>query len=222
MELNQKIRELEDQIKLLKNEVKETLVDIREYILNGQNPFSGFEQSPEPLPLDEERVRARDKVPGEEPAARAEEAGAVEEGQGASGSGQGEASTDVEEVPSSPILRPVRPRVEQHRNGAMELGNLVGLTQWAGNAVKRIGRGKVEAIVEVYQLTGRLSPELKEVLLRLLHLAEEEKPEGQVTTRECIAVLVQLDALLGKGSRSEAALLSILFDEKEGLPSTRP
>ena len=40
MEPNQKIQELEAQIKLLKNEVHETLLDIRENILDRQNPFS--------------------------------------------------------------------------------------------------------------------------------------------------------------------------------------
>ena len=40
MELNQKITELEAEVKLLKHEVRETLLDIRESILNHENPFT--------------------------------------------------------------------------------------------------------------------------------------------------------------------------------------
>jgi len=240
MELNQKIRQLEDEIKLLKGEVKETLVDIREHFLNLQNPFTSFEF----LPSEEEGVKVREEVElrEEKPSARVEEADidAEEERQSVNSQEEkpsarveeeveamekvnndmSENLTSTEEIPRSPPTSPLsKPNVEEHRNGTMELGTLAGMMQWASKAAGRIGRKKVEAIVEVYQLTGHLSPEQKEVLLKVLNLTEGEKPEGPVSTRECIAVLVQLDALLGKGSTSEAALLSILFDDgREGAP----
>lgn len=43
MELNQKITGLESEIKLIMNEFKETLLDIRETLLNHQNPFTRTE-----------------------------------------------------------------------------------------------------------------------------------------------------------------------------------
>ena len=237
MELNQKIRQLEDEIKLLKGEVKETLVDIREHFLNLQNPFTGFEFPPS----EEVKIREEMELREEKPSAGVEEGiDAEEEGQSVS-SRQEKPSAKVEEevkamekanhdmsenltgtgkVPRLPPTSPLsEPKVEEHRNGTMELGTLAGMMQWASKAVGRIGRKKVEAIVEVYELSGHLSPEQKEVLLKVLNLTEGEKPEGPVSTRECIAVLVQLDALLGKGGSLEGALLSILFDDgREGAP----
>jgi hypothetical protein len=41
MDLNQRVKALEDEIKVLKTEVKVVLLDIREQYLNQQNPFSG-------------------------------------------------------------------------------------------------------------------------------------------------------------------------------------
>ncbi len=40
MELNDKVTELEDEIKILKNEVQAVLLDLRESYLNNENPFS--------------------------------------------------------------------------------------------------------------------------------------------------------------------------------------
>ena len=103
----------------------------------------------------------------------------------------------------------------------MDLTTIAGLTQWAGNSIKRIGRERVEAIVDVYQKSGLISPGIEEILLKLISLAEEEKPEKMVTIKDCIAVFVQLDNILGRGFKPESAILSILLDDEGGVPSIR-
>ena len=40
MELNDKIQQLEGELKLLKNEMKQVLLDIQEHLLDFTNPFS--------------------------------------------------------------------------------------------------------------------------------------------------------------------------------------
>ena len=45
MDLDSKVIELEDQLKLLKNQIMETLLDVRECFLNHQNPFSNIKVS---------------------------------------------------------------------------------------------------------------------------------------------------------------------------------
>ena len=40
MELNDKVTQLEDEIKILKNEVQAVLLDLRESYLNHENPFN--------------------------------------------------------------------------------------------------------------------------------------------------------------------------------------
>ncbi len=233
MELNEKFNELESQIKLLKNEVKETLLDIRETILNYQNPFTTTELSPpvEVIKREENTVNTEligQKAPDEDvekPIEQVEKAGvfvpevpverALEVG------GKAKESQSLPKAPS-PVSKsedssiPLRPvQADEPRNGTLDLTSIAGLARWADSAINRIGRRRIEAIVEIYRMTGHLSPGLDEVLLQLTQLADAEEPEGRITMRECIVVLVQLESLLGRGGRSETALLSLLLDEKE-------
>ena len=73
MELNQKIRELEAELKLLKNEVKEVLLDIRETVLNHENPFTSVgPPAPKDVGTGQEPPRQEVVAQQEEPVARVE------------------------------------------------------------------------------------------------------------------------------------------------------
>ena len=85
---------------------------------------------------------------------------------------------------------------------------------WVGGSIGRIGRKRTEAIVKVYQMTGHLPRGFDEVLPELVTLVEGEEPEGIVTTKDCIAVMLQLNSFLDPDSRSDGALLSFILDDK--------
>ena len=106
---------------------------------------------------------------------------------------------------------------QRHGAGPLDLATIAALARWAGSGIPRIGRKRIEAIVQIYRMTGHLPPGLDEVLIELTHLVDCEEPMAQVTMKDCIATLVQLDSLLGRDSNSAgAALLSFLLDDDAG------
>ncbi|MGD9116282.1 MAG: hypothetical protein PVJ61_03775 [Dehalococcoidia bacterium] len=193
MNPEQRIKALEDEVKVLKNEVKAVLLDIREHYLGLENPFSLHRVTPgQEHPAD---------IPG------------------------GGAAQDVTPPPEETEARKKEPAT-QEVNGKktssvpqnIDLITIVGLTQWSAKATSRLGKTKTEALIEVYHTTGRLSPSLRDVLIRLTRLSDNENGDGRVGSREYLAILTELDSLMNKeGSQFDASLLSILADG-EGRP----
>jgi len=93
---------------------------------------------------------------------------------------------------------------------------IAGLSKWVDESTEKIGKERTEVMVEACHMVGHLSPELKDLLVKLVRLAQADEPKrGKITTRDYLGVIAQLDNLLGYGSESEAALLSILADSRE-------
>ena len=99
--------------------------------------------------------------------------------------------------------------------GELDLAMVIRLARWAEESVKKVGKEKVERLLEIYQGTKYLSQRAREIILGLVHLVDEGKPEGQVTIKSCIGMLLQLDGILG-GNKKEQALLSLLLGNEEG------
>ncbi|MCL0095194.1 hypothetical protein M1O52_01460 [Dehalococcoidia bacterium] len=100
----------------------------------------------------------------------------------------------------------------------VNLLTLVGLARWAEKSTSRIGKERVEAVVEIYQTAGCLPTSYKDVIPQIIRLADGEKPEGEVTMGDSLNVLLQLDSLLGKKFKTQAAILSTLFGDDGGYP----
>ena len=93
---------------------------------------------------------------------------------------------------------------------------IAGLSKWVDESTEKIGKERTEVMVEACHMVGHLSPELKDLLVKLVRLAQaDETKRGKITTRDYLGVIAQLDNLLGYGNESEAALLSILADSRE-------
>jgi len=93
---------------------------------------------------------------------------------------------------------------------------IAGLSKWVDESTEKIGKERTEVMVEACHMVGHLSLELKDLLVKLVRLAQADEPKrGKITTRDYLGVIAQLDNLLGYGSESEAALLSILADSRE-------
>ncbi|MDD5093380.1 MAG: hypothetical protein PHV74_03235 [Dehalococcoidia bacterium] len=103
----------------------------------------------------------------------------------------------------------------------MNLLTLVGLVRWVERSIKKVGKEKVEAIVEIYRTAGYLPETHKEIIAQIIRLAEGEKPEGPVTMGASILVLLQLDSLLGGKFQTESSIISTLFNEDGGYPWTK-
>ncbi len=103
----------------------------------------------------------------------------------------------------------------------LNLMTLIGLVRWVEKSIKKIGKERTEAIVEIYRTAGYLPSNCKEIIPQIVRLADDEKPEGSITMGDSISVLLQLDSLLGGKFRTESAVLSTLFGDDGGYPWTK-
>ena len=206
--MTDKIELLENEVAVLKNEIRQVLVDIRDNLLtNYQNPFSHVDLSS---------------------LARAEDAPKVQHVtvEHLAGPGQGAAQQTAPASPAQPdghgqdTARPAQPAptgqsaaAEGSGNVYADLAAVAALSRWLGSGVHRVGKQRMEALVEIYAMLGGLSPSLKDVLCRLLSLDDGEG----LALRDCIAMLIELDSLMWRtrAGRGDAAILSFFMHGKE-------
>ncbi len=242
MELNDRVTQLEDEIKILKNEVQAVLLDLRESYLNRENPFAP-NMSPmsipsiiinQPLPMAREEEKPQGMIPGEnqenellgaeeltnkpEPAAEPEPIYKEEPG-------YKQELTASEETAHEEVTRAWRPEIEPGSHfksrettdgpdGKVDLATMAGLAQWVAETVKRLGRERTEVIIDISEMMGHLAPDLKNILVKFINPIPDEY-SGKVTTRDYLASIIELDSLLGRDNKSEVALLYMLCQEDD-------
>jgi hypothetical protein len=109
-----------------------------------------------------------------------------------------------EEVPSN-----TRSRRDNIPNRDINLIAIGGLVSWAEESVKKLGLQKTEAILDVAELMGLLTPQLKQIMTKLINIDSDGNSQS-VSARVFLDSLVKVTTLLGKDNQTEAALLSIL------------
>ncbi len=272
MELNDKVTQLEDEIKILKNEVQAVLLDLRESYLNNENPFNPNMQPmasqpiiinqpapdpappepsavpepvpdsvPEPVPEEiaipepvvsvpqtapvapvVEMVEEKEEPPEELPDSPAEDR--KEPPEAVEIVSKPEVGTSEETAPEE-ATKGWRPRIgstapfttggiNNSPGGIIDLENMAGLAQWVEEAVIKLGPERTEAALDISEMMGHLSPELKNILVKFISPAPEQQ-NIKVATRDYLASLIELTGLLGKASKSEIALLYILCQEND-------
>lgn len=292
------VKTVEDELNLLKNQVQQTLLDIREHILDVTNPFNNAQDlladetkedhtamgagggsgeaavegaesevggaaeesageqeeilSEEPsvedelaaLPQDdvlamddqpvaddlmtdavtagappEEAFVAEDAPAEEEPEQGDEEAeeGPAEEEteEEAEEDGRGEdaeAEAETATVPPAPDLNP---------HAQLDLVTLAALVRWVSVTTQTLGRNRVEVLLDTYELAGRITPQVKNVIKTLCSLADED-PDGDVPVRDVLSAMVRMEGLVGgtKDNPSAHRLMAILLDDDDE-PLTR-
>ena len=96
----------------------------------------------------------------------------------------------------------------------INLISVSGLVNWAEESVKKLGHQKTEAILDVAELMGLLSPQLKQIMIKLINI-DRDNDSQSVSARVFLDSLVRITALLGRDNQTEAALLSILSGEED-------
>jgi hypothetical protein len=232
---NDKITKLENEIKVLKNEVQAVLLDLRESYLNMENPFSSAanpaatqqiviteralarESRQEPQAKETpkpENTEPRKSMPEEN---RKPDPDIVET----------EDESPLEGVPinefkirptrqeaeitpvlsSKPESRPVSQEPSIRKNSKLDLVTMAGLTGWVENSVKKLGRERTEAVLDISGAMGYVSSDLKPLLLKLISLSPQSSDATTIGTRDYVDSLIKLNSLLGNDNREEAALL---------------
>jgi len=237
---NDKVSRLENEIKVLKNEVQAVLLDLRESYLNMENPFhtaSGpaaiqpiviQERAPasEPRqgsPKDRSRMEESETeslAPEEKPDRGALEAGENSRSECISFMGP-EAPVTPQEVKttsgghSGPIAQAAPPAPGMENNSKLDLATVAGLTAWVEDSCQKIGRERSEAILDISTAMGYLTEEIRPILVKLIALSPRFASETPVGTRGYLDSLMRLNGLLSKENRDESAflLLSLLSGE---------
>ena len=112
-----------------------------------------------------------------------------------------------EEVPGN--IRPKRDHIADRDINVISIG---GLVNWAEESIKKLGYQKTEAILDVAEMMGLLSPQLKQIMTKLINIDSDGNSQS-VSARVFLDSLVKITTLLGKDNQTEAALLSIMSRE---------
>ena len=218
---DKKVAQLENEVRVLKNEVQAVLLDLRERCLDTENPFN------EPVPsatttqqIVIERQSPMAAAPASErstsPTADKEVKGNGQESSVAMDKNEAPSQTAPEEVKrssqpewDSSYITPSR----NHRSDqGIDLVVIGGLARWAVESVTRLGRQRAETILDIAAIMGYLSMDLKQIMVKLVN-AEVNGQTDAAAAREYLDSLIKLTTLLGKNNETETALLSILSGE---------
>jgi len=112
---------------------------------------------------------------------------------------------------ASSNIRSKRDNIHGHE---INLISISGLVNWAEESVKKLGLQKTEAILDVAEMMGLLTPQLKQIMTKLINVDSNDSSQS-VSARAFLDSLLKVTTLLGKDNQTEAALLSILSREED-------
>ena len=223
MELIDRINALEGEINLVKSEVKKVLVDLCEMMNTTENPFAHLEQfrlmggggvDEERLKSLEEAVEELKEFGGgegidEERIGKLEEAMEQLKEMGKNLEAAIEKLAETEKRSEKPLIHNqaasesklneigmgVR---ERYGTEIVDTITIAQLAQWADTTLNLIGVEKLNQIVELYELTGRISKEMKDTIFKIAELPDAVlSPEKEhIETKHCIIALCELDRIL--------------------------
>lgn len=236
MNADQRIEALEGDVKLLKNEIKAVLLDVREHYLDYQNPFTRGA-----LPVTAPAVVAVGVVGGPGPAAEPPPprhdgpAGAAPSGrhEGQEGRRPGPGAGQDPAVPGLPPVAgekksspPPAPVVAEETTSIpglpdtgpgecrLDLSAVAALAVWVDEAVALIGRERLKALVDVRYAGGKLPGAARTAVLMLARSCPQRSPGGRVSGRQYLMVLSELDELMGIGGEDRAPSSLLLADRR--------
>lgn len=198
--LNSKLAALEDEMRIVKGEVKQVLTEIRSAILAQDSPFEDGPAMRAPRAIQimpapaEEPARVEivmpksehdaSQQPGSAPAAHAEAAPAVTAVAGTGGAHHPTAAPFS--AAASVAARPA-PR--------WSLLTVASLAAWAEESLGRLGPQRLAILLDLCEVSGYLPPEARHALDRVTEL-DVPAPEKPATAMEITLLLRQLDALI--------------------------
>ncbi len=105
----------------------------------------------------------------------------------------------------------------------MDLVTIAGLATWTDQVVAGMGSEHVEPLLEIAELRGSLSGQVKQIVLTLARLFDGRPKDSGPTAKDTISMLAQLEALSADRGSADLKLLSLLVQgDLEGAPSTPP
>jgi len=199
MELDKRVDEIETELKIVKGEIKELLVDIRDLVNKNENPFCSIpfpEALKNSVPAKEEKTDNRPAIAGNEeaeckPVKVSELRDQIEKNEEDSMRlCVPDQKTSVKNSQKQEIHGP-----ENFRK--IDTFMLVELMRWVDYAVRTVGHNNLKELLNLYTLTGQLPEETKRIIENIANLSiEEPAEEDKVSMKDNITVLSQLSAVL--------------------------
>lgn len=184
MELDQRVKALEYEMKILKNEIQRTLLDIQEQVLVHYYPSLRSEDAQVPT----EAVTQFSRAQAANSAAQPPVAKKV--------------SLDEIRATQTP---PAAPAAAPKPAGAFNQATMVKLAEWVNESIARLGGGRVSRLIEQCVVKGILDADTKAILLRLTSLNKEPDPE-RVAANDVLSTVLKLDEVLGRAGDVDEAL----------------
>jgi archaellum component FlaD/FlaE len=196
MELDKRVEGVETELKVVKGEIKNLLVDIRDHVNKNENPFfnsqihgvsrletkeKGTEKENQ-LPVNEEKLEnEKNKEIAQDPVGTISPDKVLEEN-------MPRQKTQLQTIESENQVR------------KMDTFTLVELMRWVDYAVRTVGHSNLKVLIDLYEVTGQLPEEVKYVIENIANLPiEESAGEEKVNMKDNITVLSQLNAILNPG-----------------------
>lgn len=217
MKVEERLKSLEDELRLMRSQVRQTLSDVRDFLQNLEMPPPRRSEPPEIEDLEDSAKPAG--VPGPEPVP--EEAKPTQLGQEGSATGTeptpGERQAPVsgppgktlsceselagEHTPGQCSKLPVSEMVKETEKPiplTPQVNLLANLVRWVSVARREIGDEQLPTFLDVYRIAGQLSSEIREVILQLAEVMAQHQTE-QSTADVWSWLLLELHGILSGG-----------------------
>jgi FtsZ-interacting cell division protein ZipA len=196
--LSSKVSALEDEMRIIKGEVKQILTEIRSAVLAQDNPFEDTPSRPRPVQIVpavvEEPARVEIVMPRMEHEAAPPPAAHTPHHEPAPHPDTQAAHPAPPEAHAPAAPPPAHAPAVAH-TARWSLLTVANLAAWAEEAIQRVGAERLSILLDLCEVAGYLPPEARQALARVSEL-EVAAPERPASPMEVTVLLRQLDALL--------------------------
>jgi hypothetical protein len=221
MEITAQIAALEEEVKLLKGEIKSILEEIRTTVLARDNPFASqgglpvfhpIERSDpahEPAPASEEAPPSVTRAP----ATTSEVEDPLPHVLRVEPTAPPETRDSPESAPlptmagGGPEVTPLPAMVEAAVPQAWSVSTIAGLIAWVDETTSRLGTTHLQMILDLAPFAGLIPPEAEEALLKVVKLASSRKDSATVSVNDTLVALRQLEAIFQGAESDEMSFL---------------
>jgi|WetSurMetagenome_2_1015567.scaffolds.fasta_scaffold407402_1 hypothetical protein len=217
METNERITQLESELKIIKNEVQSVLLDIRDKYLEAENPFNTSATTTREHTIIDHKTSG-DKTPNLDP-------NKDKNNQANKENSKSLGEQEIEKDKSEQFKKDWLPEMTDHGFSRKDIAALStpdlitisALVRWADVSLKKLGRIKTETILDFTDMLGLLTPDMKKVLSKLITIDDTGKQNENQNPdyRNYLDSLIEITSLLGKDNHTEKTMLTIISGEAD-------
>ena len=230
MELDARVKALEYELKILKNEIQRTLLDIQEQVLIHYYPSLRSDDSTPPAEavtqVASRSATTATHVPAATPAPAAASAPAAPPPASEVTAPMGYRTVSVGPPPAAPIPAVKKVTLEEIRaassnvvaippkaSGSVDQEIMVKLLEWVNDSIARLGSRRTSRLIEACVARAIMDNDTKAILLRLTSMNPLPDP-AQVPANDALTLILRLDEVLGRAAEVDEALTIV---EEAGL-----